>query len=142
MDLNVKKRMTSCIIKNTSSFPFMNIKTTKTIPKEILTSTATTTTATKTTKTTTTTTITNTTISLKYCDPQTITITERETLTEKETITITIDEGGEITPNPKEPEEKCSSRYAQCGGTNYQGPTCCQSGSKCVFINEYYSQCL
>jgi len=138
--------VSSCIIENNSSFPFMKINTTKTIPKEALTSTTTIATATtKTTKTTTATntnTNTNTTISLKYCDPQTITITERETLTEEETITITIDEGGEITPTPKEPEEKCSGRYAQCGGTNYQGPTCCQSGSKCVFINEYYSQCL
>ncbi|KAJ3320733.1 hypothetical protein HDV06_005026 [Boothiomyces sp. JEL0866] len=36
----------------------------------------------------------------------------------------------------------CSALYAQCGGQNWNGPTCCQSGSHCSFQNTYYSQCL
>lgn len=30
----------------------------------------------------------------------------------------------------------------QCGGQDYTGPTCCQSGSTCVVSNQWYSQCL
>ncbi|KAH8878751.1 carbohydrate esterase family 1 protein, partial [Thozetella sp. PMI_491] len=35
----------------------------------------------------------------------------------------------------------CSSRYGQCGGTGWSGPTCCQSGT-CTYSNDWYSQCL
>jgi len=34
----------------------------------------------------------------------------------------------------------CAARWAQCGGKNFNGPKCCQSGS-CKAINEWYSQC-
>ncbi|KAJ3114954.1 hypothetical protein HK098_007126, partial [Nowakowskiella sp. JEL0407] len=36
----------------------------------------------------------------------------------------------------------CSAKYGQCGGQSYSGPTCCQSGSTCNTVNQYYSQCL
>ncbi|KAK6435017.1 hypothetical protein LTR95_008800 [Oleoguttula sp. CCFEE 5521] len=32
--------------------------------------------------------------------------------------------------------------YAQCGGSGYSGGTTCVSGSTCVVVNPYYSQCL
>ncbi|KAL7940234.1 glycoside hydrolase family 11 protein [Trichoderma barbatum] len=35
----------------------------------------------------------------------------------------------------------CSALYGQCGGTGWQGPTCCSSGT-CKYSNAYYSQCL
>jgi len=31
--------------------------------------------------------------------------------------------------------------FEQCGGNGWTGPDCCGYGSKCVFINEQYSQC-
>jgi cellulose 1,4-beta-cellobiosidase len=35
----------------------------------------------------------------------------------------------------------CAGAYAQCGGNNFSGEKCCQSGYKCTVINEWYSQC-
>ncbi|OUM60882.1 carbohydrate-binding module family 1 protein, partial [Piromyces sp. E2] len=35
----------------------------------------------------------------------------------------------------------CAGPYAQCGGNNFSGEACCESGYKCVAINEWYSQC-
>ncbi|KAK7420799.1 hypothetical protein QQX98_002603 [Neonectria punicea] len=37
--------------------------------------------------------------------------------------------------------QACSSQWAQCGGTNWSGATCCDSGSTCTKVNDYYSQC-
>ncbi|KAF8180139.1 cellobiohydrolase I [Pholiota molesta] len=34
------------------------------------------------------------------------------------------------------------SKYGQCGGIGYNGPTVCASGSSCQESNTYYSQCL
>ena len=36
---------------------------------------------------------------------------------------------------------KCSGMFEQCGGNNWTGPTCCESGSECAMENEWYSQC-
>ncbi|KAI8888906.1 glycoside hydrolase family 45 protein [Backusella circina FSU 941] len=38
----------------------------------------------------------------------------------------------------------CSPAYGQCGGKNWEGPTCCASGSTCVDYpeNPFYSQCI
>ncbi|KAF3927045.1 hypothetical protein ABW21_db0205017 [Orbilia brochopaga] len=36
----------------------------------------------------------------------------------------------------------CSSKWGQCGGIGWTGPSCCQSGSTCQVGNAYYSQCL
>ncbi|KAG8923506.1 hypothetical protein FRC02_011097 [Tulasnella sp. 418] len=32
--------------------------------------------------------------------------------------------------------------WGQCGGMNWTGPTVCQSGWTCVYLNPYHSQCL
>lgn len=34
------------------------------------------------------------------------------------------------------------SKYGQCGGNGYAGPTVCPAGSSCMAENPYYSQCL
>ncbi|KAJ2903972.1 hypothetical protein MKZ38_009027 [Zalerion maritima] len=34
-----------------------------------------------------------------------------------------------------------ASVYGQCGGTGWTGATECASGSTCVYLNDYYSQC-
>merc|ERR1719217_176654 len=36
----------------------------------------------------------------------------------------------------------CSGVWGQCGGQNWQGPTCCVSGNECKVQNVWYSQCL
>ncbi|KAI1026535.1 hypothetical protein LB503_013381 [Fusarium chuoi] len=36
----------------------------------------------------------------------------------------------------------CAVKFAQCGGLEFKGPTCCQSGSKCQVGNRWFSQCL
>ncbi|CAF1475880.1 unnamed protein product [Adineta ricciae] len=36
----------------------------------------------------------------------------------------------------------CVAVYSQCGGKEWKGQTNCCAGSKCMFGNEYYSQCL
>lgn len=33
------------------------------------------------------------------------------------------------------------AKWGQCGGTGYTGSTTCVSGSTCVKINDFYSQC-
>ncbi|CAG9950305.1 unnamed protein product [Clonostachys rosea f. rosea IK726] len=33
-------------------------------------------------------------------------------------------------------------KYGQCGGTGWTGPTTCQTGSTCTYVNDWYSQCL
>ncbi len=40
----------------------------------------------------------------------------------------------------KKDNSKCAGDWAQCGGSKYNGPTCCQRG-KCQKINNFYSQC-
>ncbi|KAH8660107.1 glycosyl hydrolase family 45 protein [Xylariales sp. PMI_506] len=34
------------------------------------------------------------------------------------------------------------TKYGQCGGIGWTGPTTCASGSTCTVLNAYYSQCL
>ncbi|EIW84939.1 carbohydrate-binding module family 1 protein [Coniophora puteana RWD-64-598 SS2] len=34
------------------------------------------------------------------------------------------------------------TKYGQCGGSDWTGPTVCASGSTCEAVNTYYSQCL
>ncbi|KAK6426919.1 hypothetical protein LTR95_016048 [Oleoguttula sp. CCFEE 5521] len=36
----------------------------------------------------------------------------------------------------------CATKWGQCGGQGWSGPTCCASGSTCKVSNQYYSQCL
>jgi len=35
----------------------------------------------------------------------------------------------------------CSAAFGQCGGKNWNGPTCCESGCECRSEGEWYSQC-
>ncbi|OIW34176.1 hypothetical protein CONLIGDRAFT_697114 [Coniochaeta ligniaria NRRL 30616] len=34
------------------------------------------------------------------------------------------------------------TKWGQCGGTGWTGPTACVAGSTCTYSNQYYSQCL
>jgi len=42
---------------------------------------------------------------------------------------------------PSDTDETCSAAFGQCGGKNWNGPTCCQSGCRCRHEGEWYSQC-
>lgn len=46
------------------------------------------------------------------------------------------------TPAPTSNPGGCAAaKWAQCGGSGYTGCKSCESGSKCVATNEWYSQC-
>ncbi|KAL2063644.1 hypothetical protein VTL71DRAFT_5449 [Oculimacula yallundae] len=62
--------------------------------------------------------------------PQTSFITTTSPVTSSKKPTTTSSSGGSI---PK---------YGQCGGSTWTGTGTCESGSKCTFSNDYYSQCL
>jgi len=91
--------------------------------------------------TTTTTTTTSEQVNSTKCIPAVITVTEKEkvTVTEKETITVTVTENGSTQTNG---DVRCAKKWAQCGGVGFNGPTCCESGSTCKELNQYYSQCI
>jgi len=36
----------------------------------------------------------------------------------------------------------CATKWGQCGGREWSGATCCESGSTCKILNEWYSQCV
>lgn len=44
-------------------------------------------------------------------------------------------------PPPKTTPMPCASAWAQCGGQNWDGATCCIDGYTCVMQNQQYSQC-
>jgi len=94
-------------------------------------------TTTKTKKTTTTMATTTTKlITTTTTKPTTTTTTKSTTNTITTTTTTT-------TINPPIPiTENCSPKWGQCGGIGHNGPTCCESGSKCTKYNDYYSQCV
>lgn len=49
-------------------------------------------------------------------------------------------EPNETKPDPK--TAKCASRWKQCGGKNFSGPTeCCDKRFECVTLNAWYAQC-
>ena len=77
-------------------------------------------------------------VSTSKCLPITVTVTEKTTI--KEIITVTVTKNNGPTNNPG--NSNCASKWQQCGGKNFQGPTCCQSGLQCQYISDYYSQCL
>ena len=126
---------------STKAIPTTTTTSTKAIPTTTTTSTkaipTTTTTSTKTIPTSTTTS--TKTIPTSTCKNITITVTQKETITVKETVTVTVNGGSTPTENPS---QNCAAKWAQCGGQGFNGPTCCQSGSTCREINQYYSQCL
>ena len=39
-------------------------------------------------------------------------------------------------------DSACAPAYQQCGGINWSGATCCETGFSCTVQNDYYSQCL
>ena len=43
-------------------------------------------------------------------------------------------------PSPS-PHGSCSKVFAQCGGKNWHGATCCDAGCSCTVHGPYYSQC-
>jgi len=63
--------------------------------------------------------------------PTTTTTTTKNTTITTRTTTTT-------EPSPT----RCAALYGQCGGIGYDGPTCCESGSYCLFSGDYYSQCV
>jgi len=77
-------------------------------------------------------------VSTSKCLPITVTVTEK--ITKKEIVTVTVTKNNGPTNNPG--NSNCASKWQQCGGKNFQGPTCCQSGLQCQYISDYYSQCL
>jgi len=147
---------TSTSTTSTKTIPTSTTTSTKTIPtststtstKTIPTSTSTTstktiptstsTTSTKTIPTSTTTTSTKTIPTSTKCLPITVTVTQKEkiTVTIRETVTVTKTRQAEPTG------DNCAAKWAQCGGVGFNGPTCCQSGSTCHQVNQYYSQCI
>ncbi|ODV83395.1 hypothetical protein CANARDRAFT_30019 [[Candida] arabinofermentans NRRL YB-2248] len=36
----------------------------------------------------------------------------------------------------------CGTAYAQCGGLDYTGATCCQNGYQCITANSYWARCV
>ncbi|CAM9898763.1 unnamed protein product, partial [Sphacelaria rigidula] len=36
----------------------------------------------------------------------------------------------------------CSAVWTQCGGTEWDGPTCCDDGAECVGRDDYFAQCI
>merc|ERR1712037_475114 len=40
------------------------------------------------------------------------------------------------------PSNPCAGFWDQCGGQDWSGSTCCEPGSTCHFVNQWYSQCL
>lgn len=59
------------------------------------------------------------------------TTTSSATATSKTSVTTTSSATGPL-----------QTKWGQCGGTGYTGPTACVAGSTCVVSNQYYSQCL
>jgi endo-1,4-beta-xylanase len=44
-------------------------------------------------------------------------------------------------PSPQPTGGNCAAKWGQCGGSGWNGATCCQEGS-CKASNEWYSQCV
>jgi len=54
----------------------------------------------------------------------------------------TTDPSSTSTTGGNQPTAVCGAKWAQCGGMNWNGATCCESGSTCTFSNDWYSQCI
>ncbi|ORX85734.1 Metallo-dependent phosphatase [Anaeromyces robustus] len=88
-------------------------------------------------KNTTTTTITTTSLIPTTTTTKT-TITKTTTTKTTTTKTTTTTTTTTTTPEPT----ICGKIYEQCGGFYFSGPNCCEEGSRCIYQNDYYSQCL
>jgi len=124
----------------TKQIPISTTSTTTTTTKQIpISTTSTTTTTTKQIPISTTSTTTKqvpTSTNKILCENVTVTKTETEFITIKEIVTVTVK--NYATNNV----ENCVSKWGQCGGQGYNGPTCCQSGFTCQEVNQWYSQCI
>jgi len=49
---------------------------------------------------------------------------------------------GQTTNYLQSDSDSCAKMFDQCGGKDWKGPTCCQTGSTCKKFNEYYSHCV
>ncbi|ORX80521.1 hypothetical protein BCR32DRAFT_300085 [Anaeromyces robustus] len=107
-----KIKTTTTIIKTTTTKMI-------TLPSKVVTTTTTTTTA----------------ITLP-CKNVTVTITE------KITVTVTENKSSPTSIDDKQSMKNCATKYQQCGGQGYNGPTCCELGSRCQQLNQWYSQCV
>jgi len=58
----------------------------------------------------------------------------RTTTTSRSTSTLQTTTRGDNSPT--------QTKYGQCGGSSYSGPTACVGGSSCQKLNDWYSQCL
>ncbi|KAK4042052.1 family 1 putative carbohydrate esterase [Parachaetomium inaequale] len=74
---------------------------------------------------------------VKFAPGETWTFFNAAVSSDPSTSTPTTNPGTEPT-NPT----TCSPKWGQCGGREWTGLTCCQSGSTCRATNEWYSQCL
>jgi len=48
---------------------------------------------------------------------------------------------GQGRPGQRGGHDTCSAAFSQCGGKNWNGPTCCESGCHCRSVNKWHSQC-
>jgi chitinase len=46
------------------------------------------------------------------------------------------------TPAPTNGNTPCAPLWGQCGGTSWNGPTCCAAGAKCDTQSVWYAQCV
>ncbi|KAJ3052815.1 hypothetical protein HK097_005611 [Rhizophlyctis rosea] len=100
---------------STTTLPASTITETQTLPASTITKTSTTVSITTSVSTT----------------LSTITSVKTETATKTTTRTVTAIH-----------TVVCSPKWGQCGGNDWEGPTCCQSGTTCQKQGPYYSQCL
>ncbi|KAF6010288.1 hypothetical protein HII12_002995 [Brettanomyces bruxellensis] len=47
-----------------------------------------------------------------------------------------------VTSNTASATGTCGAEWAQCGGEDFTGKTCCQSGLKCVSANSWWARCV
>jgi len=50
--------------------------------------------------------------------------------------------GSDDTAPAGDDSAECAAAYEQCGGSDWEGVTCCADGSTCTVADEFYSQCI
>ncbi|KIV76826.1 hypothetical protein PV11_08686 [Exophiala sideris] len=106
--------------------------TTTTVPTTTATSTSSSTTTSSSTSTTTSPTTTSTTTTTATTSPATT-----STFTPSTTTTTS-----QISTTTSTSSAACATNYGQCGGSNWNGATCCQGGWTCQYQNDFYYQCV
>ncbi|KAJ1562246.1 hypothetical protein HK096_000605, partial [Nowakowskiella sp. JEL0078] len=72
----------------------------------------------------------------------TTTITSSSAKSTTTTATTTTTTTSTTTTTTSSAATNCGAAYAQCGGINFSGSTCCVSGYFCNAQSQYYSQCI